>query len=175
MLKTLKLSFSLKNTYRVNSILYAIRQIPLVKRIIPSTVYQIRGFKVFANVLSVIWEILTVFLGKILYFLIMIVGAAKILDVPEESGAQFTFFTLCASMFGLPMGVSAWQCLRLCRFLWQASKWPMRQAAQIVKISIATTGGDGYMSLVVSMCCLICSLLLSDWTFGINFYYGCLM
>ena len=29
--KTLKITFSLKNTYRVNSILYALRQIPLIK------------------------------------------------------------------------------------------------------------------------------------------------
>lgn len=164
MLKTLRLSFSLKNTYRVNSILYAIRQIPLIKRIIPSTVYRIQGFKIFANVLSVIWEILTVFLGKILYFLIMIVGAAEILNVPAKAGAQVVLhlllilsvigatantymfdstkdkyyamillgmdargytlinyfysilkviagFMLCAFVFGLPMGLSVWQCL----------------------------------------------------------------
>ena len=164
MIKTLRLSFALKNTYRVNSILYSIRQIPLIKRLIPATVYQMQGFKIFANILSVIWEILTVFLGKILYFLIMIVGAAAILDVPKEAGAQmvlhlllilsiigaaantyifnptkdkyyamillgmkareFTLinyfysilkviagFTLCAFVFGLPMGLSAWQCL----------------------------------------------------------------
>lgn len=164
MIKILRLSFSLKNTYRVNSILYAIRQIPLIKRIIPSTVYRIQGFKIFANVLSAIWEILTVFLGKVLYFLIMIVGAAELLNVPAESGAQIVLhlllvlsvigavmntyifnptkdkfyaiilfrmdargytlinyfysiikviagFTLCAFMFGLPMGMSVWQCL----------------------------------------------------------------
>ena len=164
MLKTLRLSFSLKNTYRVNSILYAIRQIPLINKIIPSTVYQISGFKIFANVLSVLWEIISVFLGKILYFIIMIVGAAQLLNVPKELGAQVTLhlililsiigaaantymfnptkdkyyamillgmdargytlinyfysilkviagFTLCAFVFGMPMGMSAWQCL----------------------------------------------------------------
>ena len=88
MLKTLKISFSLKNTYRVNSILYAIRQIPLIKRIIPSTVYQITGFKIFANILSVIWEIITVFLGKIIYFLIMIVAASEILNIPQKSPSE---------------------------------------------------------------------------------------
>ena len=31
--KTLKISFALKNTYRVNSILYGLKQIPLVKKI----------------------------------------------------------------------------------------------------------------------------------------------
>ena len=68
--KTLKLSFALKNTYRVNGILHSIRQIPIIRRLVPSAVYGIRGFKIFANVLSCIWEIVSVFLGKFLYFLV---------------------------------------------------------------------------------------------------------
>lgn len=94
MLKTLRLSFALKNAYRVNSILYAIRQIPLIKKLLPIAIYRMRGFKIFANILSVIWEIITVFLGKILYFLTMIVGAAKILDIPPESEAQIILHLL---------------------------------------------------------------------------------
>ena len=39
MLKTLRLSFALKNTYRVNSILYAVKQMPFLGRVIPGTVY----------------------------------------------------------------------------------------------------------------------------------------
>ena len=72
--KTLKITFSLKNTYRVNSILYALRQIPLIKKLLPEMLYQVRGFKIFANVLSVLWEVTSVFLGKLLYFLTMVCG-----------------------------------------------------------------------------------------------------
>ena len=74
MYKTLRLSFSLKNTYRVNSILFGIKQIPLIKKILPDALYSVRGLKIFANILSVIWEIVSMFLGKLLYFLIMICG-----------------------------------------------------------------------------------------------------
>ena len=74
MYKTLRLSFSLKNTYRVNSILFAIKQIPLVKKILPDALYGVRGLKIFANIISVIWEIISVFLGKFLYFITMICG-----------------------------------------------------------------------------------------------------
>ena len=49
MYKTLRLSFSLKNTYRVNSILFAIKQIPLIKKILPDALYGVRGLKIFAN------------------------------------------------------------------------------------------------------------------------------
>ena len=51
MRNTLKLSFALKNTYRVNSILYALKQVPLLKRALPESLYGVRGFKVFANFL----------------------------------------------------------------------------------------------------------------------------
>ncbi len=76
--KTLQWSFALKNTYRVNSILYALKQIPLIKRLLPGTLYRVRGLKVFANVLSVIWEFVSVFLGKLIYFAVMVAGAAAL-------------------------------------------------------------------------------------------------
>lgn len=83
--KTLFLSFSLKNTYRVNSILYALKQIPLLKKFLPASLYQVHGFKVFANVLSVIWEISAMFLGKLIYFLTMVCGIGALYEkVPAD-------------------------------------------------------------------------------------------
>lgn len=73
--KILRLSFALKNTYRVNSILYALKQIPLVGKLLPDILYQMRGLKVLANVISVLWEIISAFLGKLVYFAVMIAGA----------------------------------------------------------------------------------------------------
>lgn len=84
MLKTLRLSFAMKNTYRVNGILYAIKQIPLIRRILPYDIYKVHGFKVFANVLSVLWEICTVFLGKMLYFLLMVIAPLALYELPPE-------------------------------------------------------------------------------------------
>ncbi len=72
------LSFSLCNTYRVNSILYALKQIPLVKRVLPAALYRSRGLKIFANVLAALWEILSAFLGKALYWFFMILGVSKL-------------------------------------------------------------------------------------------------
>ena len=74
MFKTFRLSFSLKNTYRVNSILYSFKQIPLIRKLLPDTLYQVRELKIFANILAIAWEVLSVFIGKLLYFLIMFVG-----------------------------------------------------------------------------------------------------
>ena len=74
MIKTLRISFSLKNTYRVNALLYSLKQIPLIKKLLPGTLYQVRELKIIANVFSVVWEILTIFLGKLLYLLTMVYG-----------------------------------------------------------------------------------------------------
>lgn len=80
MIKTLKTSFALKNTYRVNTILYALRQIPLVKRLIPPSLYRVKGLKIFVYVLTGIWELITIFGGKILYFLTLVTGMGLLFD-----------------------------------------------------------------------------------------------
>lgn len=87
MLKTLRLSLTLKNTYRVNSILYAIKQIPLIKNVLPDSIYSEGVLKIFANVLSVIWTVISTFIGKLLYFLIMIAAVSGIYNLPESQGA----------------------------------------------------------------------------------------
>ena len=74
--KTLRITFSLRNTYRVNSILHALKQIPLVGRVLPETLYQERGLKILANVISALWEVTAALLGKGLYFLILLAAVA---------------------------------------------------------------------------------------------------
>ncbi len=83
--KILRLSFSLKNTYRVNSILYSLKQLPLIKRILPDMLYGVTGLKIFANIVSVFIEVFSVFAGKLLYFLTMVAGAAALYEnAPKE-------------------------------------------------------------------------------------------
>ncbi len=97
--RTLRLSFSLKNAYRVNSILYSLKQIPFLGRLFPDVLYQVRGLKIFANVLSVIWEIVSIFLGKLLYFLIMIAGAAALYERADQE-AVFLHILFLLTMVG---------------------------------------------------------------------------
>ena len=105
MYKTLRLSFSLKNTYRVNSILFAIKQIPLVKKILPDALYVVRGLKIFANIISVIWEIISVFLGKFLYFITMICGIGLLYkNVPADQA--FLHILLFLTVIGAYMHTS---------------------------------------------------------------------
>ncbi len=97
--KTLRISFSLKNTYRVNGILYSIRQIPLLKKVVPVNLYGVRGPKIFANILSVIWEILSAFLGKFLYFITMVIGGGILYEnLPAQP--LFLHILVCLTVIG---------------------------------------------------------------------------
>ena len=103
MLKTLKISFGMKNTYRVNTILYGLKQIPLVKELLPAELYGVRGLKIFASVISVIAEIFSALGGKAIYFALMVFLPAGlisenshgILGMPDPAdGFLFVFVIL---------------------------------------------------------------------------------
>ena len=72
MFKSFCISFRLKNVYRVNSIIYSLKQLPLIKKILPSSLYKNKGIKIFGNIISILLEILNIFLGKFLYLWLMI-------------------------------------------------------------------------------------------------------
>ena len=57
MLDTFITSFRLKNTYRTNTIIYSIRCLPIIGKLLPASLYGSGGLKTFANVISVLWEI----------------------------------------------------------------------------------------------------------------------
>ena len=54
MLKTFITSFKLQNTYRTNSIIYSLKQLPLIKRILPNGLYKSKGLKIFAGIISIL-------------------------------------------------------------------------------------------------------------------------
>ncbi len=72
MLKTLRISFSLKITYRVNGIIHSLKHTPLIKKLIPDMWYGIKGLKYFAYAVAGVWELLSAFLGKLAYIFFMI-------------------------------------------------------------------------------------------------------
>ena len=67
MIKTFITSFKIKNTYRVNSIIYSIKGLPIINKILPSSLYKNKFLKIFGNIISILWEIVSTFLWKGLY------------------------------------------------------------------------------------------------------------
>ncbi len=100
MISTFFLSFRLKNAYRVNSILYSLKQLPIIKRILPEKLYGVRGLKILGNIISTIWEFIMIFLGKFLYIAFMI---AAMLGIYQTNSAAtflhiFFFLTICGGL-----------------------------------------------------------------------------
>ena len=104
--KTLKISFALKNTYRVNSILYALKQMLLIKMILPSVLYGARGLKIFANILSAIWEILSAFLGKFIYLMCIYAIVAYGYDGYSNTSELFLHMLLFLTIIGAFMNTN---------------------------------------------------------------------
>lgn len=93
MLKTFTVAFRLRNTYKTNSIIWALKGIPLIKKLLPSSLYASRGLKAFANILSGILEFVSAFLGKGLYLLLIWTQLALMKADAADSFAHVLIFT----------------------------------------------------------------------------------
>lgn len=70
--KTLRISFLLRNAYNVNTVLYGLKQITIIKKLIPPTIYGEDGLKIFINVIAAFYEVVKAFAGKLFYIAIMV-------------------------------------------------------------------------------------------------------
>lgn len=70
MINNFILSFKLKNTYRVNSIIYTLKHTPIIKRIFSYSLYTNIGLKIFANIISMLIEFVSFFIFKFIYILL---------------------------------------------------------------------------------------------------------
>ena len=71
MLRTFITSYKVRTTYRANSIIYALKNAPIFNHIIPYNFYSDSAIKLFANFFSVIGEITSAFIFKLLYLIII--------------------------------------------------------------------------------------------------------
>lgn len=93
MRKTLAAAFRLRIAYKTNSVIWALKGIPLIKRLLPSSLYASRGLKRFASVLGGIYEFLTAFLGKAIYLLFIWTQLAVMKAAPTDSFSHVLVFT----------------------------------------------------------------------------------
>ena len=67
MVKSFRQGFAVKCTARANAFLYALKQIPVLKKLIPQEVYSARVLKVLAYTVIALWEIGVTFATKAFY------------------------------------------------------------------------------------------------------------
>lgn len=100
MIDTFIYSFKLRNAYKTNSIIYSLKSIPLVKKLLPDSLYASRTLKTFANVISFFMELGSIFLGKLLYLLLMVFLAASLMKSPSHNTFLhiFVFLTIAGGL-----------------------------------------------------------------------------
>ncbi len=99
MIKTMRIAFALKNTYRVNGVMYFLRQLPIIGKRLPDTLYQIQWIIILAQIAAAFWELITAFLGKFLFICVMVFLPTVFYDKVSAGNAfvhLFVLLTLCA-------------------------------------------------------------------------------
>ncbi len=71
MFKTLSFILRLRNCYRANNIIFLLRSLPFAKKILPESLYGVDGLKVLVNIIAAFIEFTTIFIGKLLYFIVL--------------------------------------------------------------------------------------------------------
>lgn len=92
MIKTFAHSFRLANAYKVNTVIYSLKSIPLVKHLLPDSLYSSKGLKTFAAIISGIWQFLMIFLGKAIYIGLMVYLPASLMDDSASAFLNILFF-----------------------------------------------------------------------------------
>ena len=92
MLKTFAVSFRLRNAYKVNSIIWSLKGLPIIKRLLPASLYSSRALKAFANIISGISEFFSVFTGKALYLLVIFAQCRGMAASPKDSFIHILIF-----------------------------------------------------------------------------------
>ena len=91
MLDALKNNIKLEVAYTVNGVIYALKQIPLIKKILPQKLYSCKGLKVFGTIVMLFIRFIEIFLYKVLYLVPLVFLPADSLQElhGEESGCPF--------------------------------------------------------------------------------------
>lgn len=84
----------------------ALKQMLLIKMILPSVLYGARGLKIFANILSAIWEILSAFLGKFIYLMCIYAIVAYGYDGYSNKSELFLHMLLFLTIIGAFMNTN---------------------------------------------------------------------
>ena len=97
MLNTIITSFKLKIAYIVNSLLYSIKQFPIIKHLLPDALYKSRALKIIASILGILLSIIKSLTKKMFYFALLIFLPAIIL---EDSANIFIHIYVCLTIIG---------------------------------------------------------------------------
>lgn len=99
MYRTLMTSFRLGNAYGANTVIYRLRRMPLIKKIIPTDLYKNKALKRIALVICALFKTLWVFMSKFLYLGIMVALPATY--IPGDRVSNYLNILFYFALFGM--------------------------------------------------------------------------
>lgn len=107
MFRTLINAFKIDSTYKMNTFIYNLRKLPIIKNIIPISLYAKDGFKSFIMILNIILQIIWNFGNKFLYLGLMVYLPTILIN--KDIGNSFTnilFFLTIIGAFAITKIIS---------------------------------------------------------------------
>ena len=105
MIETFIKSFKLENAYKTNSMIYSLKGLPIIGKLLPDTLYESKDLKVLISIFSILRTIIQTFLGKFIYILLMIFFAALFYETNNANTFIhiFTFLTFLGGVINTHM------------------------------------------------------------------------
>ena len=101
MFKTFKLSFKIDIAYAVNSFVYVLKKLPILKNIIPNDLYSNSGLKTFVSILGIFLTTTRLILYRLLYFFVIFGVASLIYNISIEN--TFLHIYVILALIGIIM------------------------------------------------------------------------
>ncbi|MBP5261229.1 MAG: hypothetical protein J6Z43_03775 [Clostridiales bacterium] len=103
-LNTLSIILRLRNTINVNGLLYGIRRLPIIGKLISDRIYGIRFIKILALIHSFNTEIFKAFAGKLFFLLVIFLGSGAVSSFNGyDQSTVFLYAFLIYSIFDVFM------------------------------------------------------------------------
>ncbi|MEG2283231.1 MAG: hypothetical protein RSB99_01210 [Bacilli bacterium] len=81
MLNTLVNAYQINITYKTNAFIYRLRKLPLIGKFIPPALYKTEGLKIFVRVIVLLIMVISAFLSKAIYIVLMLFLPLDSLDI----------------------------------------------------------------------------------------------
>lgn len=103
MLNTIITSIKLSNAYYTNTLIYRLRQLPLIGKKIPKGLYSNGGLKILVNLIVFLYQIISPFIGKFIYVFLMIYCPYTFYKTGNSFMHIFVFLTMIGALCNTDM------------------------------------------------------------------------
>ena len=106
MFDTFLISLRLRITYKINSFLHGLKSLPLIRRWLPTRLYDHQGLKAAATIVALVKEFFGMFLGRLLYFALMFLAPLGLMEFHDPAAGflhLLVFLTLIGMVLNNPL------------------------------------------------------------------------